>query len=121
MEGKSNSEAVDNVKKRIVPTMTANYMLWPMAQVLYIASYLFICYIENVPVIVPVTYNTLYIHVLLQIYAAILNLCLMLIKYLMINYHSCFYSWARQCQYNLGAGSFEYYRYFVLMLFPFLL
>ncbi len=33
LEGKSNSEAADNVKKRIVPTMTANYMLWPMAQV----------------------------------------------------------------------------------------
>ena len=34
LEGKSNNEALDNVKARILPTMKANWCLWPIAQVI---------------------------------------------------------------------------------------
>jgi protein Mpv17 len=34
LEGKSNSEAIDNVKMRIWPTLKANWMLWPLAQMI---------------------------------------------------------------------------------------
>ena len=33
LEGRSNEECMDNVKRRLWPTMTANWMLWPLAQV----------------------------------------------------------------------------------------
>lgn len=33
LEGKTNEQALQNVKERIIPTMKANYCLWPIVQV----------------------------------------------------------------------------------------
>ena len=33
LEGKSTSEAINNVKERLFSVVKANWMLWPMAQV----------------------------------------------------------------------------------------